>query len=103
MRNRLIRRPCGCIGTADEIMRLRLAIQETEQQLAAVRTKIEQIVCTDERDAGVILLSSDSPTHPEVRYSERKGVQTVQVNDHAFFSPLGDALIELWEMTKRDA
>lgn len=93
----------GC-GHVDE--RLPRCIEEAFEQaeaerdvavsrLAAVRAALEQIVDTTEPDKGVILLSDDSPTHPE----EWQG-RTVQVYDHENFSPLGDALIKAWELTK---
>lgn len=66
-----------------------------QAQLAAVRAKLEEIVCTDEIDRGVVLLSNDSPTHTEVI-----GGVALQIYDHEHFSELGDALIELWELTK---
>ncbi len=63
-------------------------------RLAACRLMLEEIVCTEDDDAGVVLLSQDGPTHPE-----RRGDRTIQVYDHMYFSPLGDALIALWNMT----
>jgi hypothetical protein len=68
--------------------------ERLEFKLAAVRAKLEEIVCTEGCDAGVVMLSQDGPTHPEVI----KGV-ALQVYDHEYFSPLGDALIEVWKMT----
>ena len=62
------------------------------EKLSKIRELLENIVCTDEVDAGVVLLSSDGPTHydPELK---------CQVYDHEHFSPLGDALIELYHLT----
>ena len=40
------------------------------------------------------MLSDDGPTHTE----EIEG-KKVQVYDHKYLSPLGDALIELWNLT----
>ena len=65
-----------------------------KEQLAAIRTKLAEIVCTEGCDAGVVMLSQDGPTHPETH-----GGRTIQVCDHEYFSPLGDALMEVWKMT----
>lgn len=48
---------------------------------------LKRIVCTEEPDAGVVLLSNDGPC----TFHEGVG----QVYDHEYFSPLGDALMEL--------
>ena len=67
------------------------------QRLALIRDKLQEIVCTEPPDDGVVLLSSDGPTRqptPEERARGWKG--EVYVHDH--FSPLGDALMELWEL-----
>lgn len=66
-----------------------------QAQLAAVRAKLETIVCTDEIDQGVVLLNHEGGSHIEVI-----GGREVTVYNHEYFSPLGDALIELWELTK---
>ena len=69
----------------------------TDAYLAAVptldlaRRKLEEIVCTVGQDRGVVMLSSDGPTHYDAE-------QKCQVYDHENFSPLGDALIELHDM-----
>jgi len=55
-----------------------------------------KIVCTEGIDMGVVLLNNDGPTHFE-KTMTTEGERTVQVYDHMYFSPLGDALIELWE------
>ena len=59
-------------------------------QLTAAKLAVERILCTQGCDAGVVLLSNQSTSHydPEVQG---------QVYDHEYFSPLGDALIELYE------
>lgn len=67
---------------------------EAVAKLTAIRAKLETIVCTDEIDRGVVLLSSEGTTHKEVI-----GGKEVSVYDHEHFSPLGDALIELWQMS----
>ena len=56
--------------------------------LREAKADLEKIVCTEGCDAGVIYLSSESPTHydPEVKW---------QVYNHENFSPLGDALVAL--------
>lgn len=69
-------------------------IERLREIIAAIRAKLEDIVCTEPIDRGVVLLSDDGPTHKEVIDG-----QTVTVYDHEHFSPLGDALIEVWEMT----
>lgn len=67
--------------------------------IAAIRAKLETIVATDPVDRGVVLLSYDSTTHKETRLiNGNESVVNVYDNEH--FSPLGDALIEVWEMTK---
>lgn len=55
-----------------------------------VISDLERIVCTEEPDAGVILLSSEGGSH----YDDEAGCE---VYDHEHFSPLGDALIALYE------
>ncbi len=80
---------CGALATmaAERLTALK-------QQLAAIREAIDKIVVTDGEDAGVILLSDESPTH----YSELvKG----QVYDFENFSPLGDALVALAKLAER--
>lgn len=64
------------------------------QRIAAIRAKLEEIVCTIDPDKGVVLLSQDGPCHEEIWDGK-----PVQVYNHEHFSPLGDALIELWKMT----
>lgn len=54
---------------------------------------LANIVCTDDVDGGVVLLSNDSPTHYD---SERN----CQVYNHEHFSPLGDALVALHKKLK---
>ena len=57
----------------------------------SMRAKLQEIVVTDGCDKGVVLLSHDGPTHYDHEIQ-------CQVYDHENFSPLGDALIELYEM-----
>ena len=59
-----------------------------KRQLAEAREALDQIVVSEGEDAGVILLSSNSPGDYD---PERK----VYVYRHEFFSPLGDALVKL--------
>lgn len=59
--------------------------------LQTIRTKLEDIVCTVKPDDGVVLLSDEGPTTYDP-------VHKIQVYDHEHFSPLGDALIELYEL-----
>ena len=65
--------------------------------LNSIQAKLENIVCTVEPDAGVVLLSEHGTTHEEVWNGK-----TVQVYDHEYFSPLGDALMEVWKLAKGD-
>lgn len=64
------------------------------KRLAMIRTKLESVVCTEDPDRGVVLLSQDGPTHTEIVAGK-----PLQVYNHEHFSPLGDALIELWKLT----
>lgn len=71
---------------------------ELRKRLATIRVKLQDIVCTEPPDEGVVLLSDDSTTHKEKMLVS--GVEfDVEVYDHEHFSPLGDALIELYELT----
>lgn len=74
---------------------MRKEIDRLQKIITAIRTKLESIVCTVAPDEGVVLLSQDSPTHTEVIRG-----RAIEVYDHEYFSPLGDALIELWKLTK---
>lgn len=97
-----IRRECGCGcvdlvcgecgGTALQVPGTAPEHSDLRARLATIRAKLESIVCTDEVDAGVVLLSHEGPTHYD---PELKG----HVYVHQYFSPLGDALIELWHLT----
>ena len=60
-------------------------VDELRRKLAAIRDALAEIVISEGEDAGVILLSDESPTHYD---AEAK----CQVYDHENFSPLGDAL-----------
>ena len=66
-------------------------IERLQTALNKIRTKLESIVCTKKPDDGVVLLSYEGTTtyDPELK---------IQVYDHDHFSPLGDALIELYEL-----
>lgn len=70
-----------------------IALEERIQQIAEA---LEQIVCTEGEDAGVVLLSNEGPTH----YSE---ALKCEVYDHDYFSPLGDALIAAWKLTQPES
>jgi len=56
--------------------------------------KMKKIVCTEGVDKGVVFLSDHGPTKYD---SELKA----NVYVHEYFSPLGDALIEVYEMIVR--
>lgn len=62
------------------------------QRVRRIREALEEIVCTVPPDDGVVLLSDDGPTHWD---EDRQ----CRVYHHAHFSPLGDALIEVWKLT----
>jgi hypothetical protein len=68
---------------------------DAERRLKAAREHLETAVCTEGIDKGVVMLSNHGPTHTETRDGRQ-----VQVYDHDYFSPLGDALIAAWEATK---
>jgi hypothetical protein len=63
-----------------------------EIALRDIRQHIESVVVTAGEDRGVVLLSNDAPTHYD---AERK----CNVFDHENFSPLGDALVAIYDMT----
>lgn len=66
-----------------------MTFPETDaERLEAIRNKLKTIVEYEGDDAGVILLSSESPTTFD------KFLQ-VQVYKHPYFSELGGALVEL--------
>lgn len=77
------------------VVRLAEDYKRLRSRLASIREKLEQIVCVKEPDAGVVLLSSESPTHKEIRDG-----RPANVYDHEYFSPLGDALIEAYQLTQ---
>lgn len=64
--------------------------------LAGVIERLPEIVCTEPPDDGVVLLSYDGPTHPD----PETGISTY---NHEHFSPLGDALMDLWRVATRQA
>lgn len=68
---------------------------ELESRLAKIAAVLETAVCTEGCDKGVVLLSDYGPTHTEVVDG-----RPMQVYDHEYFSPLGDALIAAWELAK---
>jgi hypothetical protein len=70
---------------------VRRELADALQQIADIRAAIEKIVEPEGIDAGVILLSDDSPTH----WSEE---HQCHVYEHENFSPLGDALVNLWKL-----
>ena len=64
--------------------------ERLKQQLTESRESLKQIVCTEGQDRGLVLQDHESPT----KYNE---VLKFHVYEHDNFSPLGDALISLWE------
>lgn len=71
-------------------------IARLQSQLAQARERLTKIVVTDGEDAGVVMLSIEGPTHQE-RLRIEGEMRTVAVYDHEYFSPLGDALMELYQ------
>jgi len=69
----------------------RIAVLEAQQRAAV--EMLEQIVATDETDRGVVLLSSEGSATFDPQLN-------CMVYDCEHFSPLGDALIALWEFLK---
>lgn len=78
--------------TGQDIRELCRMLDWCEERFLSIREKIEEAVCTEGCDKGVVMLSQDGPTHYD---SELK----CQVYDHEFFSPLGDALIAIHDLT----
>ena len=72
-------------------------IERLQSQLATARERLAKIVVTEGVDAGVVLLSYDGTSHDEETITPNGQKMTVGVYDHEYFSPLGDALVELYE------
>lgn len=70
-------------------------LHEANRRLKAIRETLGEAVCTEGCDKGVVMLSQDGPTHPETINGK-----TIQVYDHEYFSPLGDALIAAWDKSE---
>ena len=81
-------------ATKSDNVRLREEAKRLKHKIAMIVDSLEKIVVPDGIDAGVILLSDDSPTKydPELK---------VQVYLHENFSPLGDALVNLHKLCVR--
>jgi hypothetical protein len=67
---------------------LQVRVMELELERARIREALVKIVIPDGEDAGVILLSDESPTDWIEEHQ-------CHVYRHAYFSPLGDALVAL--------
>lgn len=65
---------------------------EYREALTRIRTLLESIVCTEGVDSGVVMLSQEGPTHWDAEFQ-------CNIYEHEYFSPLGDALMELYQMT----
>jgi len=76
-----------------EIHRLQKELASANAKLHVARDKLSEIACTEGVDAGVVLLSHESPTD----WNEHL---KCHVYRHTYFSPLGDALVELAEILK---
>ncbi len=81
-----------------EIATLTRERDDLAAKLGEIATKLQTIVCVLPPDDGVVLLSQDGPCHVEVH-----GGKEISVYDHEHFSPLGDALMELWKIINRKA
>lgn len=85
---------CGCPEClADERSAAEQSAAALRERLAAVEAQVRKIVCVEEPDRGVVLLSDDSPTHYDKEHN-------CLVYDHENFSPLGDALVKLHDALK---
>lgn len=86
--NKMSPSACNDIAGYVDAMLDRIIAEDQQAALTAIKTKLEDIVCTKGIDAGVVMLSQEGSTHydPELK---------IRVYDHEFFSPLGDALMEL--------
>lgn len=69
--------------------------QTAEKKLQAARKALENIVCTVGQDRGVILLDHEGRT----QYDKDLNCQVYLCEN---FSPLGDALIDLWKTIDGD-
>ena len=65
-----------------------MIVDDLRRRLSAIKERLSEIVVSQGEDAGVILLSDESPTHWD---QEAK----CQVYDYQNFSLLGDALVGL--------
>lgn len=63
------------------------------ERIMAAKELVERIVCTEGEDKGVVMLSQEGPCTFD------EDLQCY-VYLHEYFSPLGDALIELWDLLK---
>lgn len=70
---------------------LHSALSQYHEKLKLIRTAIEAIVIPSGDDAGVLLVSSESPT------THKDGVGVVY--DKEYFSDMGAALVALWKLT----
>lgn len=84
-----------------QFTRTRLAETLTENRRLKARlkqasAKLEEVVVTEGDDAGVVLLSSDAPARYEAG-------SDVPIYGLAYFSPLGEALMELCGMLRENS
>ncbi len=63
--------------------------QEIRDKIAAIKGQLDAIVCTEGEDAGVIMISDEATFHFDEAWQ-------CQMYDNEFFTPLGDALVALW-------
>ena len=78
--------------TGEDVRALCRMLDWCEERFIEMRLKLEDIVCTVAPDEGVVMLSQEGPTHYDAELK-------IQVYDHEYFSPLGDALIELHKLS----
>lgn len=76
-----------------ELSKQKVRIEEEnnllEFKISSAIEQLKKIVCCEGCDAGVVYLDNDGPTY----YDEETKCETYK---HTYFSPLGDALIELY-------
>jgi len=76
--------------------RLKNDIDRLEARLQKIGDAMEKVIVTEGEDAGVVLLSNDAPT----TWNEGLGVA---VYDLQYFSPLGAALMALYQISRLNA
>lgn len=88
--------PHEWVWTQEQQVAMARYCMDASKRLSDIRDKLETIVCTVEPDRGVVLLSEHAPTHYDTELK-------CHVYDHENFSPLGDALVKLHDLTIAEA